>query len=120
MLISSPLQIITRCRRSPVIFARSASQLAFLQLGRKNETEEPDVAKLTYPMKQRSVQDLINRYDRRSLNLEPGFQRKSVWSLADCKKLIESIVHGYPVPTEFFSVVNASCPAPSSSGGAPA
>lgn len=78
------------------------------------------MAKLTYQMKQRRVQDLINRYHRRTLKLVPGFQRKSVWYLADCKKLIESIVYGYPVPTEFFSVVNASFPAPSSSGGAPA
>lgn len=65
-------------------------------------TKEPDVTELSYQMKQHSVQDLINRYDRGTLNLEPGFQRKSVWSLADRKKLIESIVHGYPLPAVFF------------------
>lgn len=35
------------------------------------------------------------------LNLSPGFQRKSVWRLADRRKLIESILSGYPVPSIF-------------------
>jgi 5-methylcytosine-specific restriction endonuclease McrA len=30
------------------------------------------------------------------LNLDPGFQRKSVWSQADRRKLIQSILHGFP------------------------
>ncbi len=40
-------------------------------------------------------------FEQGLLNLEPGFQRKSVWSESDRKKLIESIFHGYPVPSIF-------------------
>jgi uncharacterized protein DUF262/HNH endonuclease len=35
------------------------------------------------------------------LNLNPGFQRKSVWSDNDRKKLIQSVLDGYPVPSVF-------------------
>lgn len=35
------------------------------------------------------------------LNLEPGFQRNSVWTLADRRRLIESIHAGYPLPSIF-------------------
>lgn len=35
------------------------------------------------------------------LNLSPGFQRKSVWSMADRRKLIQTILDGYPIPSIF-------------------
>lgn len=35
------------------------------------------------------------------LNLTPGFQRKSVWRGTDRRKLIESILDGYPIPSIF-------------------
>jgi hypothetical protein len=35
------------------------------------------------------------------LNLEPGFQRKSVWKLNDRKKLVQSLLEGYPIPSIF-------------------
>lgn len=37
----------------------------------------------------------------RHLNLSPGFQRDSVWTLTDRKKLIDSIVRNYPLPAIF-------------------
>ena len=37
----------------------------------------------------------------RQINLEPGFQRKSVWTISDRARLIQSIVAGYPVPSIF-------------------
>jgi uncharacterized protein with ParB-like and HNH nuclease domain len=60
------------------------------------------MAELRYEPKQQSVQDIINRYRTDSLNLEPGFQRYSVWSDADRRKLIDSIVRRYPLPAIFF------------------
>ncbi len=60
------------------------------------------MAELRYEPKQQSVQDIINRYRADSLNLEPGFQRNSVWSDADRRKLIDSIVRRYPLPAIFF------------------
>lgn len=38
---------------------------------------------------------------KKSINLNPGFQRKSVWSLSDRKKLIQSILSNYPIPCIF-------------------
>lgn len=48
-----------------------------------------------------TIQDLVNRYEDRALNLDPEFQRLSVWGESDRKKLIESIVLGYPLPAIF-------------------
>ncbi len=49
----------------------------------------------------KDLQDLIALYEDGRLNLEPGFQRQSVWSLNDRKKLIQSILQNYPVPSIF-------------------
>jgi hypothetical protein len=35
------------------------------------------------------------------LNLSPGFQRQSVWSPADRRKLIQTVLDGYPIPSIF-------------------
>ena len=35
------------------------------------------------------------------LNLSPGFQRKSVWTLSDRCKLIQTVLDGYPIPSIF-------------------
>jgi uncharacterized protein with ParB-like and HNH nuclease domain len=35
------------------------------------------------------------------LNLDPGFQRKSVWTFSDRLRLIQSIVVGYPLTSVF-------------------
>jgi hypothetical protein len=35
------------------------------------------------------------------INLEPGFQRKSVWSTTDRRRLIQSVLSAYPVPSIF-------------------
>ncbi len=59
------------------------------------------MTELRYQAKPQSVQDIINRYRDDSLNLEPGFQRNSVWSEADRRKLIDSISRGYPLPAIF-------------------
>jgi len=37
----------------------------------------------------------------RQINLDPGFQRRSVWTWNDRRRLIQSIVSGYPVPSIF-------------------
>jgi hypothetical protein len=50
----------------------------------------------------KDVRDFISLHRDGLLNLEPGFQRKSVWSVNDRRKLIMSILEGYPVPSVFF------------------
>lgn len=49
----------------------------------------------------RDVQDFVSQFAEGRLNLEPGFQRNSVWSLVDRKKLILSISQNYPIPSVF-------------------
>jgi hypothetical protein len=45
---------------------------------------------LAFEYGDKTIQEFVLLYNNRQLNLEPGFQRDSVWSLSDRKKLIES------------------------------
>lgn len=51
---------------------------------------------VVYPIKR-----LIKFYNEGKLNLNPGFQRKSVWSKRDKQKLIDTILMGKPIPNIF-------------------
>lgn len=48
-----------------------------------------------------TVQQFVNHFENGQLNLEPGFQRNSVWSLSDRAALIDSIFLNYPIPSIF-------------------
>src|SRR5216683_298074 len=50
---------------------------------------------------EQSIGDLLLRYGSKRINLDPGFQRNSVWTLSDRKRLIQSIVSNYPLPSVF-------------------
>jgi hypothetical protein len=50
---------------------------------------------------ERTVNELMLMFRNGQINLEPGFQRKSVWSEQDRKRLVQSIVSNYPVPCIF-------------------
>jgi 5-methylcytosine-specific restriction endonuclease McrA len=56
---------------------------------------------LNYQFGSKTVLEFQQLQEGGYLNLEPGFQRKSVWTLADRRKLIESVFEGYPVPSIF-------------------
>jgi len=60
------------------------------------------MGELNHRQNQLSVQNIINLYNNGALNLSPGFQRDSVWSLSDRRKLIDSICRNYPLPAIFF------------------
>lgn len=49
----------------------------------------------------KTIQELVHLFNNEQLNLEPAFQRQSVWSDRDRQKLIESIFQNYPVPSIF-------------------
>lgn len=49
-----------------------------------------------------TIQSIIHLYENDQLNLEPGFQRSSVWIERDRDKLIDSILRNYPLPSIFF------------------
>src|SRR4051794_27220455 len=54
-----------------------------------------------YKSDQKTVQEILNFYEKGQLNLEPGFQRSSVWSDRDRAKLVDSILRNYPLPSIF-------------------
>jgi hypothetical protein len=48
---------------------------------------------------QRTIHDFVEMFRARKLNLEPAFQRQSVWSLGDRRLLIQSLLEGIPLPS---------------------
>lgn len=56
---------------------------------------------LTHRPETKSIKDIENLYEDNLLNLEPGFQRQSVWTERDRAKLIDSILRNYPLPAIF-------------------
>ena len=49
----------------------------------------------------KTIQEFVQLFNNGQLNLEPGFQRQSVWTPSDRRKLIESIFQNYPIPSIF-------------------
>ena len=49
----------------------------------------------------RTINEMVLLYRNGQINLDPGFQRKSVWSLMDRRRLVQSIVSDYPLPNIF-------------------
>lgn len=56
---------------------------------------------IQYKSDEKTVQELLNLYEKGQLNLEPGFQRSSVWAERDRAKLVDSLLQNYPLPTIF-------------------
>ena len=49
----------------------------------------------------KTIQEFVLLFKNGKLNLEPGFQRASVWAISDRKKLIESLLQNCPIPSIF-------------------
>ena len=56
----------------------------------------------------KTIQELVHLFNNDQLNLEPGFQRESVWTERDRQKLVESIFQNYPVPSIFLYKQNSN------------
>lgn len=50
---------------------------------------------------ERTINELVLMFKSRQINLNPGFQRNSVWTLTDRRRLIQSIMARYPLPSIF-------------------
>ena len=50
---------------------------------------------------ERTINELILMFKSRQINLEPGFQRNSVWTKTDRRRLIQSVIGQYPLPSIF-------------------
>lgn len=59
------------------------------------------MATLHFEYGSKTVQEFVFLHKHNHLNLEPGFQRKSVWNGHDRQKLIESICTNRPIPSVF-------------------
>jgi hypothetical protein len=55
----------------------------------------------THKATTKSILDIQNLFALGHLDLEPGFQRQSVWTDRDRAKLIDSILQNYPLPAIF-------------------
>jgi hypothetical protein len=55
----------------------------------------------THRVTTRSILDLCHLFEGGHLDLDPGFQRQSVWTERDRAKLIDSIIRNYPIPAIF-------------------
>lgn len=62
----------------------------------------PDMMRrLQASFSERTISDLSLMFGHKQLNLEPGFQRQSVWLWSDRRRLIQSILSAYPLPSIF-------------------
>jgi len=59
------------------------------------------MSSIQYHSDQKTVLDIVNMYRNGQLDLNPGFQRSSVWSERDRAKLMNSILRNYPLPSIF-------------------
>jgi hypothetical protein len=48
-----------------------------------------------------TINQLCLMFRNHQINLEPGFQRRSVWTWGDRRRLVQSILASYPVPNIF-------------------
>ncbi|HMR90812.1 MAG TPA: DUF262 domain-containing protein [Chitinophagaceae bacterium] len=63
---------------------------------------------MQYEIKEWCIQDLIELYDKKKLNLNPPYQRNDIWPPLSKKRLIESVKLGYPLPTFFIHQKNGN------------
>ena len=56
---------------------------------------------LNHTSDRKLIMELVSHYKQGALNLEPGFQRDSVWKERDRAHLINSILGNYPLPAIF-------------------
>jgi len=48
-----------------------------------------------------TINELSLMFRHHQINLDPGFQRHSVWTGSDRRRLVQSVVSGYPLPSIF-------------------
>lgn len=56
---------------------------------------------MKYEIEQWTIDDLIQLYEDKKLNLNPTYQRNDIWPPLSKKRLIESLKIGYPLPSFF-------------------
>lgn len=59
------------------------------------------INEVTFETDKKTIQELIYHYEKGNLNLEPAFQRESVWQEFQRRRLIKSIWENIPIPSIF-------------------
>ncbi len=59
---------------------------------------------MTRTISQQDVSWFLDLNDKGQLNLDPPYQRRSVWTLKDKRFFIDTILNNYPAPPIFVSV----------------
>lgn len=54
-----------------------------------------------YDYRTKTINDLVLLRKNNQLNLDPAFQRQSVWTISDRRRLIESLLDKRPIPSVF-------------------
>ncbi len=67
-----------------------------------------DVSKIDILFEPEYVDRLVKRYDEKTLNLNPDFQRNEVWKSKQRSRLIESILIKIPIPSFYIDARNES------------
>ncbi len=67
-----------------------------------------DVSKIDILFEPEYVDRLVKRYDEKTLNLNPDFQRNEVWKNRQRSRLIESILIKIPIPSFYIDARNES------------
>jgi hypothetical protein len=67
----------------------------------QSSSVEKDAMALTPVYGERTINELSLLFKNRQINLEPGFQRQSVWTINDRRRLMQSIFGNYPLPSIF-------------------
>ena len=62
---------------------------------------EPTSAELHATFGEHTINQLVLMFRENQINLNPGFQRRSVWTSLDRRRLIQSVVSRYPLPSIF-------------------
>ena len=63
---------------------------------------------MQYELKHRSVKDLVDLYGNAMLKANPEYQRGAVWTAPQKKKLIDSVLRGYPLPVIYLHHIKRS------------
>jgi len=56
---------------------------------------------MEYRIETWKLKDLLEKYNNKTLDLNPSYQRRFIWSLTDQQTLINSIINGYAIPNLF-------------------
>lgn len=56
---------------------------------------------MKYRIETWTIEELLEKYNKKSLDLNPSYQRRFIWSLKDQQTLIDSIIKGYAIPNIF-------------------